>query len=170
MIDLGIFAGHLGEVTKGAVQDSELRNTLIKHFNVEGEENAGYKAAAIEAVECSVSICNMFLAIRGADTPRTLRMLADLTIGLNTNQFWVRNAPSIVPMIQAAIFDYFDEAALTLEKTTNKSYVLFDGLIAHSKCNPLAIVSYMLFLLGGPKLSMAKSLLLKQDLYALFNR
>lgn len=171
MIDVGIFEGHLGNAVESTVVDSELRNKLIEAFDIQNDEaNAGYKAAALEAVEVCVSVVNMFLAIRKSDGPRSTRMLCDLVISLNTNQFWVRNSAALVPMLQAALFAYFDEAELAVEKHTNNNYAVYDGLICGSRCFPLSIVSYVMFLLAGPKLAIANSLQVKKFLYPLFNR
>lgn len=167
-IDAGIFETAIAKVEKVSKEDAEIRQILVKVFDVEGEENAGYKAAALEAVECGVAVINMFLAIRSPDKPRTMRVITDLTMGLNSNQFWQRNAPSLVPMLQAAIFDFFDDTNLAVERSTDNKYILYDGISTAAKLAPVAIVAYMLYLLGGPKLAIANTLILKKQLYKFF--
>lgn len=158
----------VGEIDKRLM---EIFTTTLRIGTNEGEYGSpGYQAYALLAIDVAMSICNMFLAIKNPQSGRTYRMACDLTYGLNTNEFWQKNASILLPAIHVSLNTFRDGAALELEKLEAEAYSSSDELIVASKAAPLEIFPLIAYCIGGAPLMMLTSVPLKQALSPYFLR
>lgn len=132
-------------------------------------KEAGYMAAATLALDLSVSLANIIVAVRRPETGRTFRMAYDLVIGMNSNLFWAQHAAALLPLLHTALMDHLDSVALQDERGEVKVSP-YDKLIMGAESAPMAMFSMILFLVGGPLVQMRGSVLLKKDLMSLLMR
>lgn len=153
--------------------DDEVRaamsRALLLDEKKDDEKEAGYMAAATLALELSVSLANIVVAVRRPDTGRTFRMAYDLVIGMNSNLFWGQHAAALLPLLHMALMDHLDSVALQDERGEVKVSP-YDKLIMGAEAAPMAMFSMILFLVGGPIVQMRGSVLLKKDLMPLLMR
>jgi len=147
--------------------DDAIRDIFRKRFDVDSEankESPGYQAWALDAIEVGVALANMFIAVSRPESGRGFRMAKDLTYGLNASNFWIKNAPVLMPLITMALNAHADSLNLTIDAATHREYTGYDGLLAAAKAAPLEIFSMLLYLVGGPLLMSVASTPLKLDL------
>ena len=158
-------------VRKNGSVDDALREIFIKHYKAEPtttQQEPGYMAYALMAVDVSLRLANMFLAIKNPESKRTYRMACDLTFELATNEFWKRNATAITPTLHVCLNTYRDGAALLMERQERDEYSSMDALISASRAAPLELFPVIAYLVGGPELMASASLPLKRDLAPYF--
>lgn len=161
-------------VRRNASVDDVLREIFIKHYRANPEsptaqsQEPGYIAYALMAVDVSVRLANMFLAIKNPESRRTYRMACDLTYELATNEFWKRNATAITPTLHVCLNTYRDGATLLMERQERDEYSSMDALISASRAAPLELFPVIAYLVGGPELMASASLPLKRDLAPYF--
>lgn len=154
--------------------DDRLKEIFVKHFGLEvreGAENnptAGYVAYGYMAVDVSVRLANVFLAIKNPLEHRNYRAICDLAFELNNNDFWIKNAGFITPMLHVCLNTFRDGVALLAERNQRGEYSSSDALISASRAAPLELFPMIAYLLGGPKLMATVSLELKRDLAPYF--
>lgn len=151
--------------------DDTLREIFTKHFEINSEknkENPGYKAYALSGVEVGVSLANIVLSLSKQDSFRNFRVISDLVYGLNANEFWVKNAPVLVPALTVIINSHRDYVDMMLRRKEMEDYSAFDKLASGAKCASLEVFSMLLYLVGGPLLMNVASLPLKIDLAPYF--
>lgn len=146
-------------------KDDALREIFERHFDLEGQkDNIGYQAYARMAVEVCISIANVILSMKHPESRRGLRAIQDLTYGLNSNDFWMKNASVLLPVLTVIINAQKDFATFQLERKTMQEYGSYDKLISGSETVCLEIFSVILYLVGGPSLMSLASAPLKIDL------
>lgn len=126
----------------------------------------GYNAWGLAGVDVAIRLAHMFIGLK-----RNTGMheaLCDLTYQLNANSFWQKNASVIVPLIHAALNTHRDGALLLADRAIRNEYSSSDALICASRAFPLEIFPVIAYLIGGPQLMAAKSLILKQRLSPYF--
>lgn len=158
-------------IKKQTALDDSLRGIFIKHFELNAEknkENPGYKAYAYAAVEVGVGLANIVLSLNKPDAARGFRAVSDLVYGLNANEFWVKNAPVLVPALTVILNSHRDYIDMMVRRSEMEDYALFDKLASGAKCASLEVFSMLLYLVGGPMLMNAASLPLKIDLAPYF--
>lgn len=152
--------------------DGQLNNIFRMHYGCEGnpeeDKPAGYMAWALLAVDVSVRVANMFLAIKNPNEHRTYRALCDTTYELPTNEFWVKNASVILPLIHAALNAYRDSVDFAIKAKELGEYSSANNLMLASRAAPLEIFPVIAYLVGGPALMVAQSAALKSALAPYF--
>lgn len=151
--------------------DDTLRGIFTKHFEIESEknkENPGYKAYALNAVEVAIALSNLVLSINKPDSHRGFRAVSDLIYGLNANDFWVKNAPVLVPALTVILNSHRDYIDMQVRRNEMQEYAVYDKLITGAQCVVLEVFSMLLYLVGGPLLMNVASLPLKLDLAPYF--
>lgn len=160
----------IAKTAKGnAAVDSKIQEILIEQFGINDMEDkdaqsAGYKAYALQAVAVGIAIANMVMALRDPASHRTYTAFCDLTYGLNTNNFWEKNATVILPLVHMWLNTYRDGATFQAERTNHDEYLTHDALIAASRAAPLEIFPVLAYLVGGPVLMVKASAALKVQL------
>lgn len=153
--------------------DTILREIFKRHFGVseainpngEGRgDNPGYRAYALEAVEAGVSLANIVLSIKKPDSGRGFRAISDITYALNANEFWIKNAPVLVPILSIVLNSHRDYADMASRRLELSDYAVYDKMISASDGASLEIFSMLLYLVGGPELMTMESLAMKLDL------
>lgn len=158
-------------ITQQASIDNALRAIFAKHFELDSEkmeQNPGHKAYAGYAVEVAVALANLILAIRKPDSGRSFRAISDLTYTLNANEFWLKNAPVLVPVLTTVLNAHKDHMDMLMRRAELSEYASYDKLMSAASSAPLELFSMMLYLVGGPLLMAAASLALKEDLAPYF--
>lgn len=155
-------------LVKQTEQDEIMRRILAQHFDMPSNEDIetkpdkiAYRGWALLAVEVGVAMANMIIAMRKPDSGRSFRAMQDLTYVLNCNDFWVKNAPVLVPIITVMMNAHKDGAALKLEASQEREYTIYDKMTSATSLVQLEIFSILLYLVGGPLLMTAQSLALK---------
>lgn len=151
--------------------DDSLRQIFVKHFEINSEknkENPGYVAYALDAVEVGVSIANVIMSIDKPESYRGFRAICDLVYGLNANNFWIKNAPVLVPALTVILNSHRDYVDMMVRRKEMEDYAIFDKLASGAKCAVLEVFSILLYLVGGPMLMSVASLPLKIDLAPYF--
>lgn len=147
--------------------DGTLRAIFNKHFETETEENKnnpGYRAYAGYAVEVGVALMNLVISVKKPDSGRGFRAISDLVYTLNANEFWVKNAPVLVPVLTIVLNSHRDYVDMAVRKKELEDYAIYDKMISAADGASLEIFSMLLYLVGGPVLMSEKSLPLKMDL------
>lgn len=155
-------------LAKQSEQDEMLRRILSQHFEIPTNEDIeakpdkiAYRAWALMAVEVGLAMSNMIIAMRKPESGRSFRAMQDLTYVLNSNDFWVKNAPILVPIITVMMNAHKDGAALKMEARNDGEYTIYDKLTSATSLVCLEIFSILLYLVGGPQLMGVQSLPLK---------
>lgn len=151
--------------------DDDLRRVFIKHFEIDSEknkENPGYKAYALSAVEVGIALANIVISLNKPESHRSFRAVSDLVYGLNANDFWVKNAPILVPALTVILNSHRDYVDMMARRTEMAEYAMYDKLASGAKCASLEVFSMLLYLVGGPMLMNVASLSLKIDLAPYF--
>jgi hypothetical protein len=151
--------------------DENLTAIFRKRFELDSEQNKdnpGYQAWGLEAIEVALAMANMVLAIKRPDSGRGFRMAKDLTYGLNANNFWVKNAPVLMPLVTTMLNAHADELNIAMDVATYREYSGYDALLSSTKCASLELFSMILYLVGGPLLMAVSSTPLKLDLMPYF--
>lgn len=148
--------------------DARLTEIFQKHFQVNDKASPGHNAYALQAIEVAISLANLFLSIKNPQEHRHYRAICDTTYHLNTNDFWVKNASVLLPIVHVCLNTYRDGVDLVVERTQRNEYSSNDALISASKAAPLEIFPVIAYLIGGPKLMVEASLPLKLDLAPYF--
>lgn len=160
-------------VGKQIETDTMLREIFKRHFGVDQpmnpssearSDNPGYRAYALEAVEVGVSLANIVLSIKKPDSGRGFRAISDITYALNANEFWVKNAPVLVPILSIVLNSHRDYADMANRRVEMSDYAIYDKMISASDGASLEIFSMLLYLVGGPELMTMQSLPMKMDL------
>lgn len=86
----------------GRIREAAKQFLVPKEGSEEAKDNARM-ATAYYAVEVVCSIFNVFASLRSPNSLNTFMAVSDLTISLNTNPFWVRNAGHLTPLLIAAV-------------------------------------------------------------------
>jgi hypothetical protein len=158
-------------VKQQLVVDEALRNIFKAHFHIDGdnsEGNPGYKAYALYAVEVGVSLANIILAANHPESGRAFRAMTDLTYALNANEFWLKNAPVLVPVLTIILNSHKDYVDMAVQRQEMNEYAIYDKLMGSARIVALEIFSMVLYLVGGPQLMGIESLPLKNDLAPYF--
>lgn len=152
--------------------DDRLQDIFKAAFIPKGEEgippNPGQIAYGYMAVDVAVRLANVFLAIKNPGEHRHFRAICDLTFELNANDFWIKNAGFLTPMLHVCLNTYRDGVTLLAERTLRGEYSSSDALISASRAAPLEIFPMIAYLVGGPQLMATVSLRLKLDLAPYF--
>lgn len=151
--------------------DDALRDIFIKHFEINSEknkDNPGFKAYALGAVEVGVSLANLVMSINKPESNRGFRAISDLVYGLNSNDFWVKNAPVLVPALTVLLNAHRDYVDMEVRRNEMQEYAVYDKLLTGAQCVVLEVFSMLLYLVGGPLLMNVASLQLKLDLAPYF--
>jgi len=160
-------------VSKHMETDSMFRDIFKKHFGISApmdpasnakQDNPGYRAYALEAVEAGVALANIVLSIKKPDSGRGFRAVSDLTYTLNGNEFWVKNAPVLVPILSIVLNSHRDYADMAARRIELSDYAVYDKMISASDGAALEIFAMLLYLVGGPELMTMQSLAMKMDL------
>ena len=147
--------------------DGTLRELFIKHLEINSEENKdnpGYKAYAGYAVEVGVALMNLVISIKKPDSGRGFRAVSDLVYTLNANDFWVKNAPVLVPVLTIVLNSHRDYIDMVSRRTELQDYAIYDKMMSAADGASLELFSMLLYLVGGPTLMNTNSLPLKMDL------
>lgn len=153
--------------------DGTLRTIFTKHFGISEPmdpksdargDNPGYRAYALSAVEVGVSLANIVFAVKKPDSGRGFRAISDITYALNANEFWVKNAPVLVPILSIVLNSHRDYADMASRRMELSDYAVYDKMISASDGASLEIFSMLLYLVGGPELMSLQSLAMKMDL------
>ena len=147
--------------------DGTLRELFIKHLEINSEENKdnpGYKAYAGYAVEVGVALMNLVISIKKPDSGRGFRAVSDLVYTLNANDFWVKNAPVLVPVLTIVLNSHRDYIDMVSRRTELQDYAVYDKMMSAADGASLELFSMLLYLVGGPALMNTNSLPLKMDL------
>lgn len=151
--------------------DTTLRAIFTEHFELDSEkmeQNPGHKAYAGYAVEVAVSLANLILAVRRPESGRSFRAISDLTYALNANEFWLKNAPVLVPVLTTVLNAHKDHMDMIMRRAELSEYAGYDKLMSAASGAPLELFAMMLYLVGGPLLMASSSLALKEDLAPYF--
>lgn len=152
--------------------DLNVRNAMARGLQLDqysddtNPEHTGYKAAALLAIEVAVSLANLVMQVRRPDSGRSFRVLFDLTVGLQSNLFWARNAPVIMPLLHAYMMDHLDSVDLQTERGDVKISP-YDKLIMGAEASSLVLFTQLLYLVGGFKTQAEGSVTLKKELMPL---
>lgn len=147
--------------------DGTLRALFVKHFEIQSEDNKdnpGYRAYAGYAVEVGVALMNLVISIKKPESGRGFRAVSDLVYALNANDFWVKNAPVLVPVLTIVLNSHRDYADMAMRRKELAEYAVYDKMMSASDGASLEIFSMLLYLVGGPALMNTNSLPLKMDL------
>jgi hypothetical protein len=153
--------------------DGQLRNIFEKHFGTSKpidpqsdsrENNPGYRAYAGYAVEVGIALANIVISVKKPDSGRGFRAISDLTFALNANEFWIKNAPVLVPVLTIVLNSHRDYVDMATRRKELMDYAVFDKMISASDGASLEIFAMLLYLVGGPELMGTASLPLKMDL------
>ncbi|MGH7744024.1 MAG: hypothetical protein ACREQ5_04290 [Candidatus Dormibacteria bacterium] len=99
---------------------------------------------ALAAVEVVCSLVNVFSALLTTNPVFTQIAITDLTFGLNSNSFWVRNTGHLMPLFIASINGISDYNLMALENEPRWS-----DLRAQGKNLWLEILPTIVFLIHG---------------------
>ena len=147
--------------------DESLRKIFEKHLGLNAEDidkNPGYRAYAGFAVEVGIALANLIISVKKPDSGRGFRAISDLTYALNANEFWVKNAPVLVPVLTIVLNSHRDYVDMVVRRKESEDYAIYDKMMSASDGASLEIFSMMLYLVGGPSLMNTNSLPLKVDL------
>jgi len=114
-------------------------------------------ADAAGAVELVCSLVNVFGVMSGLKNYSGESAIADLTFSLNTNQFWVKNAANLMPIVSATINALMDNQKLRLQ-----TQPLWNALDSHHRHSWLEILPAVLLALKGYGAMRQQSLEMKQ--------
>lgn len=158
----------MATIADNARKDEVLRKIFMEHFALPSNEDieknpekVGYRAWGMMAIEVSVSMANLVIAMRHPQSGRSLRAIQDLAYGLNANDFWGKNAPILVPIMTVMINAHQNAVSLKADAVQNREYTIYDKLTSATELVPLEIFSMILYLVGGPSLMATQSLPLK---------
>lgn len=146
--------------------DEEIRAILIKEYGLLDEKNKGgpYEAVGLLAVDVAIRLMNVLRSMRFPDAKLGYRTVLDLTIGLNSNAFWQKNATVLVPLLHIAVQAQADYAFLLLDKATNRQSGMFDKVRIESELVGLELFVMIGYLLGGQELMTNSSIKIKSEL------
>jgi hypothetical protein len=147
--------------------DGVLRALFAKHFATDTEENKdnpGYRAYAGYAIEVGVALMNLVISIKKPGSSRGFRAVSDLVYTLNANEFWVKNAQVLVPILTIVLNSHRDYVDMAIRKNELQDYAIYDKMMCSADGASLELFSILLYLVGGPSLMNMNSLPLKMDL------
>jgi hypothetical protein len=153
--------------------DEQLRKIFFNHFEIDSEQykdNVGYKGWATMASEVGVALANVIMSAQDPNNGRGYRAITDLVYTLNANDFWMKNAPVLVPILTVVLNAHKDGISYRMEKENLSEYAMYDKLTAATELVALEIFSMLLYLVGGPLLMSLRSGPLKFDLAPYFLR
>lgn len=153
------------------IVDDALRDIFKKHFEITEEkknENPGYIAWASYAVEVAVAMSNIIISLNHPEQHRGFRAVSDLTFALNANEFWVKNAPVLVPVLTIILNSHRDYIDMAMQRKDMGEYAVYDKLMGSARIVALEIFPMILYLVGGPMLMSLASLELKKNLAPYF--
>lgn len=154
------------EDIKGTVEalasDASRIRDAARHFFIPKEDSKEAKdmermAAASYAIEVVVSLVNIFSALRSPGQANTFLAISDLTITLNTNPFWVRNAGHLTPLLIAAV-----NAAEDARELSVSAEPAWQSLETQSRNMWLEILPTLLFLCHGTAMMRLRSTEIKK--------
>lgn len=157
--------------------DIALRDIFMQHFHIDNkpdpesmkaEDNPGYRAYAGYAVEVGVALANLILATKRPESSRGFRAISDLVFALNANEFWIKNAPVLVPVLTIVLNSHRDYVDMFTQRLQMSDYAKFDKMMSAADGVSLELFSMLLYLVGGPQLMTTESLALKKDLAPYF--
>lgn len=150
--------------------DDRLRTIFMEQYGLMREENdPGYKAWGLMGVEVAMCLANVFLLLKDAKTPgRAFKAVCDLSYVMNTNEFWVKNAGIILPVVHMALNAHRDHMLLAVDRQERDQYALHDGLMYAAMYAPLEVFTVIAYCLGGPALQANISTTLKLALQPYF--
>lgn len=154
-----------------AVQDILMRNlglTWKEGDDPKAKPDVALMAWGTMGVRVGIALANIFFAINRPNEHRTYRAICDLTFGLNTNDFWQKNAAVLLPVIHTALNSFRDGVALTVERQERGEYSSNDALISAAKAAPLELFPLLAYLIGGQELMLTASIPLKTELAPYF--
>lgn len=147
--------------------DGTFRALFRKHFGLDLEqnkENPGYQAWAGSAIEVGVALLNLVISIKKPASNRGFRAVADLVYTLNANEFWIKNAPVLVPVLTIVLNSHRDYVDMAVRKQELQDYAIYDKMMSAADGASLELFSILLYLVDGPALMSMQSLPLKMDL------
>lgn len=151
-------------------RDQTLQAIFIEAYNLkettDKKPEVGHMAYGMLAVDVSMRLANMFLAIKADKGVH--EVACDLSYELAVNEFWAKNASILVPIMHVALNTHRDGVMLLVEKTIRDEYSKYDMLISASQAAPLEIFPVIAYCLGGPGLMVSASLKLKLALAPYF--
>lgn len=160
------------ELQKQTETDDNIRKILMKHMELEDpnkkDNNPGYYAWGLQAVETGVALANLILSIKNPGSNRGFRAISDLTYTLNANDFWNKNSPVLVPVLTVILNAHKDWVDMTVRRKELAEYAVYDKMISGTQAICLELFSMLLYLTGGPLLINTVSLELKIDLAPYF--
>lgn len=115
-------------------------------------------ADGVGAVELVCSLVNVFGALIGHKVYSAEGAIADLTFALNTNQFWIKNAANLMPIVSAAVNAVMDNPKLKLQNQP-----IWAHMEQHNKMVWLEILPAVLLCLKGYGGMREQSLEIKQS-------
>lgn len=144
-----------------------LEDIFLEEFGlIDEKQDAGYKAWATLGVDVSVRLARMFIGLK--NNTGLYETMCDLIYQLSTNDLWQKNASILIPVMHTALNAYRDGVALTTDRVARDEYSSSDALISAARVAPLEIFPVIAYIVGGPQLMTAKSLVLKQRLAPYF--
>lgn len=144
---------------------AKVRELASHYFMVTGEtKEAKGLADSSAAVEVVCSIANVFGVMNGLRNFMPEQAITDLTFALNTNQFWIRNAQYLMPILNSAINASLDGRTQSLETGT-----LWGNMQYHNKFAWLELLPAIMFCLRGNTEMRRVSLEMKKAFEPLFN-
>lgn len=148
--------------------DDALRAIFVKYFEIKEDSNPGYRAYAEYAAEVGVALANIIISVRKPEAGRGLRAISDLTYALNANEFWLKNAPVLVPVLTIVLNAHRDYIDMQMRRSELSEYAAYDKMMSAANGAPLEMFAMLLYLVGGPTLMGVSSLALKQELAPYF--
>lgn len=121
------------------------RDILVPKDGTEEAKDPARMHNALCAVEVVCSIVNIFSSIASPNASSTFTVITDLTINLNTNPFWVRNNPHLMPLLIAAVNASMDYRDMCIGPQEPK----WEWLKQHNKWFWLDILPTIVFLTHG---------------------
>lgn len=153
--------------------DAKLQEIFMRNYGItkenekeKSEQDPGYMAWGMYAVDVSMRIARAFLSIK--NNTGAYETMCDFTYQLATNEFWQKNANVIMPLIHMALNTHRDGVFLLAERARRNEYSSYDALISASRAAPLEIFPVIAYLVGGPALMANASLALKTELAPFF--
>ena len=120
------------------------------------------------ASEVGVALANILISTKNPESGRGYRAVTDLVYALNANDFWLKNAPILIPVLTVVLNAHKDGLNYKMERENLHEYAMYDKLTASTELVALEIFSMLLYLVGGPLLMGVRSGSLKFDLAPFF--
>lgn len=152
-------------------EDAQLEKIFVKYLELDTEDNksnAGYQAWGYSAVGAALILANLIISAKRNTPGRNYRALCDVSFKLNSNDFWVKSSPFLMPLVVVSLNAVKDDIVLREDAKTLQQMATYDSVIRGSQMIALEIFVGILYLVAGEEAMARLSTPMKLDLAPYF--